>query len=345
MKHPLVDFPTPVPAKGPIRTLFCCVGRRVELLQNFRSAALQLGRKLIAYGTDRSWTAPAMHIVDRAHISPPIDSPGYIEFLLRLVKKESVQLLVPLIDSDLLLLAMARQRFAAIGCTVLVSTPRVVAICRDKLLCYKHLSAANIDTPATWSLDEVLAKPSLRFPLYIKPRAGSAARGHFVCDERESLTVLARRVTDPIVQEYVHGTEFTLDAYAGFDGKPHCIVPRQRLEVRTGEVSKGCVVKDPRIIALGAKVIRSFRDCVGVITIQCIRSPNGRTRVIEINPRVGGGMPLSVAAGADFPRWILADRMGRPQRVRIDGFRNGLHMLRYDNAVYCDASRIKDRAR
>lgn len=334
-------FPAAIPKRGPIRVLFCCAGRRVELLAAFRRAAKSLGRALVAYGTDRSWLAPAMHLVDRGFLSPPIENPDYIDFLLGLVKKHSIQLLVPLIDSDLLKLSLARDRFARLGCTVLISSPRVVAICRDKLLSFQHLIKSRIPTPKTWSLDEALRLRNPRFPLYVKPRAGSAARGHYLCDDRASLDLLAHRVTDAIVQEYIRGHEYTLDAYAGFDGRPQCIVPRLRLEVRTGEVSKGRTERNRPVMAVGAKVVRSLADCVGVITIQCIQSEDGAVRVIEINPRVGGGIPLAISAGADFPRWILSELSGKPPRIRPTAFEDGLYMLRYDEAVVCSGARMQ----
>lgn len=337
-----IPYPAAIPPKGVIRVLFSCVGRRVELMTAFRAAAEALRRPLVAHATDRSWLAPAMHLVDRAHRSPPIDDPDYVPHLLRIVRREGIHLVVPLIDSDLMMLSLARPRFAELGCTVLISSPRVVAICRDKLLSYRHLTEAGIQTPRTWSLDELLAGRRAGFPLYIKPRAGSAARGHYVCDDRSELQVLARRVTDPIFQEFVGGNEYTMDAYAAFDGRPRCVVPRQRLEIRTGEVSKGRVVMDPQLIDIGRRVVESLAECVGVITIQVIRGPDRRVRVIEINPRVGGGIPLSIAAGADFPRWILSTLAGKPPTIRPSGFRNGLHMLRYDSSVICPAEKLRN---
>ncbi len=334
-------FPAAIPKQGPIRVLFCCAGRRVELIDAFCRAATSIGRKLVAFGTDRSWLAPAMHLVDHGLLTPAIEDPGYIDFLLNLVKKRSIHLLVPLIDSDLLKLSLAREQFARLGCTVLISSPRVVAVCRDKLLSFQHLVKSGIPTPKTWSLDEALRLRKPRFPLYIKPRAGSAARGHYLCDDRPSLDLLARRVTDAIVQEYVHGREYTLDAYAGFEGRPLCIVPRLRIEVRTGEVSKGRTERNKAVMAVGAKVVKSLADCVGVITIQCIQSTDGAVRVIEINPRVGGGIPLAISAGADFPRWILSTLSGRPATIRSNAFEDGLYMLRYDEAVLCRGDKMR----
>lgn len=329
-------YPVAIPPRGPIHVLMNCIGRRIELLDAFRAAGKAMRRRVVVWGTDRSWTAPGMHCVDHAVLSPAIDDPGYVDFLVQLVRKNRISLAVPLIDSDLLKLSQARPDFATNGCTLLISSPRVVAICRDKMLAFHHLRRSGIDTPQTWTLDDVIAQTRPKFPLYIKPRSGSAARGHYVCEDRESLLLLARRVPDPIVQEFVEGVEFTLDAYAAFDGVPRCVVPRRRIEVRTGEVSKGEVVMDKEIIALGKRVVESLGECVGVITIQCIRSADGRTRVIEINPRVGGGLPLGIRAGADAPLWIMQELSGRTPRIDPRRIRDGLMMLRYDSSVFCE---------
>jgi carbamoyl-phosphate synthase large subunit len=73
---------------------------------------------------------------------------------------------------------------------------------------------------------------------------------------------------------------------------------------------------------------------MGVITIQLIVTPNGRIRVIEINPRFGGGAPLAIHAGADFPRWLLEAATGGTPRIRPDGYRDGVSMTRFDDSIF-----------
>ena len=166
-------------------------------------------------------------------------------------------------------------------------------------------------------------------------RFGSAAKGvHKVNDARE-LRFYRQRVRQPIVQEYLRGSEFTQDVYCGLDGRVRCVVPRQRLEVRGGEVQKARIVKDPRLIETCRNVVELLGDCIGVITVQCMVSGRGRVSVIEINPRFGGGAPLAIAAGADFPRWLLAELLGRTVRIGPNSYRDGLYMLRYDQSVFC----------
>jgi len=158
--------------------------------------------------------------------------------------------------------------------------------------------------------------------------------GNYIVRNLDELRTFGRRVKEAIVQEFVKGVEHTMDVYTGFDGVPRCAVPRRRLEVRTGEVSKGLVVKNPAIMQVGLQVAEALGGCRGVVTVQCMVTPRGRIRVIEINPRFGGGAPLAIRAGADFPRWILSELLGKRPRINPTGFRDDLAMLRYDESVF-----------
>lgn len=321
-------------SRSRLRILFSCVGRRVELVQAFARAGKALKLPLEIWGADVSKSAPAMHFCDRSSVVPPIDDSAYIPTLVELVRRRGIRMLVPLIDSDLLPLAKSKQRFADAGCTVLVSSPATVSTCRDKLVTYQHLSAAGIDTPRTWTLEEVLAAARRDFPFFVKPRRGSSGAGLHVIESDADLAQVRRWVDDPILQEYIRGPEFTLDAYTGFNGSPTCVVPRRRLRTRGGEVSESQVQIEPDLLELGRRVVGSLPGCMGVVTIQCIRRNGGRPAVIEINPRFGGGVPLSIQAGADMPRWILQELTGGKPRIPPTARRDGLLMTRYDQSVF-----------
>lgn len=325
-------------ASKTLRVLFTCAGRRIELIEAFRRAATRLAIRLEVHGADAGRLSPALFRVDKPHQVPSITGGGYIDALADLVRRARIDLLVPLLDSELPAVARAADRFAELGCCALVSKPSVVRTCRDKIATYRALKAAGIDTPETWLWTDVLTWKRHRFPYYLKPRAGSAAMGNYLIHNFDELKTLGRLVRGAIVQEYVRGVECTLDVYTGFDGRPRCVVPRQRLEVRSGEVSKALIVKNPKVMAVGHAVAEMLAECRGVVTVQCMVTPRGRIRVIEINPRFGGGVPLAIHAGADFPRWILAELTGRKPRISATGFRDDVAMLRFDESVFVNGA-------
>lgn len=317
-----------------LNIMFTCIGRRVSLLSSFRKSARQLKLESKFIGTDTTKLSPALQLCEKQYIVKPVSHRDYLKELLAIVKKEKVKLLVPTVDLDLKLLAVNKSRFEKLGCFVLISTPEVIDICQDKRETFKFLSEAGFDTPYTWSSQSALRKKDLRYPCFLKPWDGYASRGSAVVRNRMELSFYAKTVPNCIVQEYAAGSEFTCDVFVDFDGRVRCVVPRKRLEVRSGEVSKAKIIKDPKIMETAAKAVESLKAGPGVITIQLIKSAGGSINIIEINPRFGGGVPLSIKAGANFPKWILQQLIGIKPRIKMDGFKDDLTMLRYDSEVW-----------
>lgn len=317
-----------------LRILFSCAGRRVALIECFRAAANRLKQPVRLFGADLSLTAPAMHCLDKVHTVPRVNDDGYVDALLDIVRKHKIDMLVPLLDHELPPLAAARDAFESLGCSALIASPETIGICRDKMATFEFLRANDIDCPDTRSWKEVNERKRHRFPYFMKPRFGSAAVGNHVIRTREELEFFGRRVNDAIIQEMLVGPEFTTDVYCGLDGKPRCAVPRKRLEVRGGEVSKGITVDQPEVIELALRTADKLGGGPGVVTVQCMHHKEERLCVLEINPRFGGGVPLAIAAGADFPRWLMMEKLGRRPRFAGRPFKPDVAMLRYDAAVF-----------
>ncbi|MFZ0033608.1 MAG: ATP-grasp domain-containing protein [Sedimentisphaerales bacterium] len=316
--------------------LFTCVGRRVSLLNSFRKAGRKLKIGLLLLGTDATELSPALQLCDKGFLVKPITHTNYIKQLLIIVKTNKVKLLIPTVDLDLKLLAQNKPKFAAMGCCVLVSTPDVIDICQDKRKTFRFLLKNGFDTPLTMSVRAALLKKRLNWPCFLKPWDGYASRGTALVNNREELSLFAKRIPNAICQEYIKGIEHTCDVYVDFNMEVRCVVPRKRIEVRAGEVSKGQVVKHLHIMNEAARLVKALRAGPGVITLQLFLSGNGRIKFVEINPRFGGGAPLSIKAGANFPKWILQELLGRRTNIRFNGFEDNLIMLRYDGEVWLE---------
>jgi carbamoyl-phosphate synthase large subunit len=59
---------------------------------------------------------------------------------------------------------------------------------------------------------------------------------------------------------------------------------------------------------------------------------------LEINPRFGGGFPLSNAAGADFTDWLIKEYLLGQKLPFYDLWSSDLVMLRYDAKVIVNAT-------
>jgi len=317
-----------------INVLFTCIGRRVSLLNAFRRAAKSLKINGRFYGTDTTQLSPAFQLCDQGFCVKPVDHPDYLKQLLKITGSKKIDMLVPTIDWDLKLLAINKSKFARLGCFVLISEPEVVEICQDKQKTFNFLAENGINTPLTVPLRDALTGRKLKFPCFLKQRDGSAGKGNAVANNRKELQFFGKGIRNCLVQEFIDGTEYTCDVFVDFDMKVRCVVPRKRIEVRTGEVSKGQVVKNRRIMTACVNLVETLRAGPGVITLQLFLTRNRQMKFIEINPRFGGGVPLSIKAGADFPKWILQRLAGRTPDIKFDGFEDSLIMLRYDDEVW-----------
>lgn len=317
-----------------IKILFPCIGRRVILLHLFRQACKRFGLSSVMVGADADENSPALQCCDRKYIAYRVIHPGHVRQMLDIIKREKVDMVVPTVDLDLAIWAKNRQKLANRGCTVLISSERVVQICQDKRLMYRFLTKHGFDTPETFSAALALRKKCHNFPYFLKPWDGHASRGNYIARNIEELRFYAKKVPNCIVQEYIDGQEHTVDVFVDFEGRVRCVVPRRRLEVRAGEVSKAITIKNPEIMRQAQSLIEVLGAGPGVITIQCFLTKNGLVRFTEINPRFGGGVPLSIKAGAGFPRWLIQLWLGQNPRIKPDGWREHLVMSRYDDAVW-----------
>lgn len=331
----------------PVTVLISSAGRRVELLRGFRRALDALGLDGRVVATDATWYSSAFHDADEGVVVPRLDDPAFVPTLLGVCEKHSVDLIVPTIDTEMPVWVAHRDRFADAGVTIALSAAEVVDIAADKQRTHEWLVANGFPTVGQATAASVLADPAAwSFPLIVKPRFGSAGIGVGIVDDTEELAAAVRHAEragtgDMVVQTLAGGREHTIDVLADRDGRGVCAVPRRRLEVRAGEVSKGVTVRSARLENLAARLCAALPGAFGTITVQVFvdgdpDDPAAPLAVIEINARYGGGFPLALQAGADFPRWQLEELLGLPSTAAPDAWRDGLVMLRYDAAVFVD---------
>lgn len=323
-----------------LNILFTSAGRRVSLIRHFKQAirGLNLEGRIVA--ADLQKNAPATFVADVKEPVPRVTDPNYIDAVKDICRKHDIRLVIPLIDTELFLFSLHKEEFEELGITLLVSSPEVNRICLDKRETYKFFKTIGVQTPGILEPSEILANPKAKYPFLLKPSDGSCSVGVTKIRNAKELEFFIDYIPNAIVQEYVTGDEYTLDVLVDFKGRVRSVVPRLRIETRAGEISKGCTVKNPALIAGGKAVVEALHGAVGCITVQCFVSAEGGIKFIEINPRFGGGFPLSMAAGADFPRWIIEEIIGIKRETAVDEWQDGLVMLRYDEAIFVQRETI-----
>ncbi|MBP6505929.1 MAG: ATP-grasp domain-containing protein [Opitutaceae bacterium] len=316
--------------------LVTSAGRRNQLLQCFRDSARTLNVQLRVLAADlQPELSPACQQADVSFHVPRCTSVDYIPALLDLCRRQQVHVLVPTIDPELAILSRHIDDFASIGTRIVISSPAVVALGNDKWLTSVRLANAGIPTPKTVTLAEYRANPeSLVGAVIAKPNTGSASVGIVRPQTLANLAGLSE--SNYIVQEMWQGVEYTVNMFFDRQGILRCMVPHRRLEVRSGEVSKGRTDRVPQLMQVAEKLGNALSGARGPLCFQAIVQQDGVFCVFEINARFGGGYPLAHEAGAPFTQWLLEEHLGRELSAH-NNWTNGLTMLRYDSAVYLNA--------
>ena len=312
--------------------LFTSAGRRVELLRAFRGAYAALGIEGRNIAVDIDPLAPALSVADRPYIVPRINAPDYIPTLAEICRREHVDVVFPLIDPEIPILAANRAELEAAGARVAVIPREAAVMAADKWLCGQFFRRLGLETPRS-RLGADSRNWDIGYPLFLKPRWGSAGKNTFVVRDASELAFFSEYVPNAIVQELLPGPEITSDVICDLDGDVLAVVSRQRIEVRWGEVAKGVTVVDSRITEACVRIARSL-PAVGPITIQCMMK-DGTPHFTEINARLGGGVILGIAAGADWPTWLVARCCGLPIDVPpLGSHRPGVYLTRFDDSLF-----------
>lgn len=310
--------------------LLSSVGRRVELVRAFRRAYDRLGIEGNIVGTDCDWLAPALQEVDVPHLVTRYDSPEYMPSLLEICERESIAAIFPLNDRELIHLAQHSNEIKTAGAVAAVLAPNGIEVCDDKWLTHQLFSDLGLPTAMSWIPGDL--PDELRFPLFIKPRDGSAGESTFRINDRAELDFFLTRVRNPIVQEFLEGPEITSDVVCGLDGSVLSVVSRQRIAVRGGEAIKSVTIYDKRI-EQACFEIASHLPAKGPITVQSMMHGDV-PHFVEINARLGGGVPLAIAAGVDVPALLLSNLAGLSiDRLNCDP-QLGVFMTRCDESFF-----------
>jgi carbamoyl-phosphate synthase large subunit len=314
--------------------LITSAGKRVGLLNAFK---YELKRKFPAskvYTADSNpeWSS-ACRLSDGYFQMPKVIEKNYVSKLLQACIEHQIKIVIPTIDTELIVLANAKDIFLSHNIDIVISDICLITKCRDKRETNKIFNELGIDVPS--EIDKV--NPS--FPLFIKPYDGSLSKGVYLIKSKEELTDYL--INDPrnMFMEYINPDyfdEYTIDAYYDKKGLLKCLVPRRRIEVRAGEICKGKTEKSSFYFILKDK-LRFLKGAIGCLTFQFfIGKHTNKIIGIEINPRFGGGFPLSYSSGANYPAYIIQEYLLKETIPFNDSWIENRVMLRFDSELFLD---------
>ena len=306
-------------------------GKRVVLVQIFQQTLKDLGLEAKVYTTDmKPEMAPAGIVSDGCIKVSRCTTDSYIDELLQICKDKDIGVIIPTIDTELLILSQNKQRFDENGIGLAVSDNEFIKVCRDKRNTEEYFNKLGISVP------KALDKYHPVFPMFAKPYDGSLSTNLHVIRKQEELTKDILEDPKLIFMEYIDKQEykeFTVDMYYGKDSFVKGIVPRERIEIRAGEINKGITRKNYILQFLKERMdwLPGVRGCICIQLFY--RETDNDIKGIEINPRFGGGFPLSYYAKANFAEYVIREYLLGESVDYSDAWLDNTLMLRYDNDV------------
>jgi carbamoyl-phosphate synthase large subunit len=267
----------------------------INTIKSLKMAAF--GGRILA--TDSSSLSAGFFMADVNEVIPEADDHSFVDRLFHIVKMYQVEVLMPSSGFDIYPYSENRKQLAEMGAEAIVSDRDKLEICRDKMLTFQTLSNKFILPFTTEEPNKIDI-----FPVLAKPRFGKGSRGIVKIDDESDLRYITSKRDDLVFQEYLPGTEYTVDVLSDLNGKPLLAVPRIRMQTKAGISTKGRVLRDPAL-EIDCMNIAEYIGIRGPCCMQMKESAEGRLKLIEVNPRMGGGTIFTSLAGANFPALLL----------------------------------------
>ncbi|GAA3641060.1 ATP-grasp domain-containing protein [Flavivirga jejuensis] len=306
-------------------------GRRVSLVTAFKKELTKINPLAKVFVVDAfPGLSAASQISDKSFKICEIEDPAYIDSLLKICIENNIRLIIPTLDTELLVLAKNKKKFLEFKIQLVLSSKKLIKKCNNKLKSQSLFNELNVGVPKVYSKD------NYKLPIFIKPINGSGSDENYLVKNEDQISKYHEKNDLLYFFEYLdHDVydEYTCDLYYDKNSILKCVIPRKRIETREGEVSKG-VTKRNQIISLIETNFMHLKGARGCITIQLFLHKTDKNIMgIEINPRFGGGFPLSYLAGGNYPKWLIQEYLLNETLSYYSGWEENLLMLRYDDEV------------
>lgn len=314
--------------------LILSAGTRNKIVRYFIKTLKGAG-KVVA--TDMSSLAPALYEADKYYIVPKMAAPGYLNVVLDICKKEKIDGVLSLIDPELSLLAENKDKFEAVGTTVIGSTYELCEMSLDKFKMYNWLQAHGYKCAKSYMDKEAFFADAdaglITYPVFVKPARGSASISISKVYDKDTVELLFAHEDGLMIQEFLEGQEIGADVY--IDMVSHEVVSiftKKKLKMRAGETDKAVSFKNEKLFALIKRFVMEA-GYNGQIDID-IFDVDGEYYISEVNPRFGGGYPHAFESGADHMKLIINNLDGKVNECSIGEYNDGIYMMKYNEVMF-----------
>ncbi len=293
---------------------------------SFMQAISDLGFEIVM--ADMDSYAAGLYLTQGV-LLPRADEPTFIPVLLEIIKNWKIDILVPTVDAELAIINQCRNQFNNV--LLAMSPLHVLNNCLDKWELCKILQDTDLIPQSSINANQWDV-----FPALIKPRKASGGRGVIKVKTKDELERMFNQ--GDIIQEYLPGREFSVDIYINKKGKVIGCVPRERLKIDSGIAVTARTLHYP-LLEKRAREIAQKINLIGLANVQFKEDIAGLPRLMEINARCPGTMPLTVKSGVNMPKLLILELLGEEINQEMD-FKE-IAMVRHWTEVYLDSEQSK----
>lgn len=298
--------------------------------------------------------APAFLTAHESAVEPSgLKGEAYLDWCLHFCREKGIGIFVP--GKEASLVSAAREQFAAQGTRVLcAASQEMLHLLHDKARFYQTVEL-KLAPPAAFRVVENVAQFDSAYrelrqvhpQLCIKPSQSVYGLGFSIIDEERSCAQLLlegmqyhiglddlRRglaamegFRTMLVMEYLNGHEYSVDC-VGDNGRLVCAIPRK----------KSMLAGQGQTIDLRDDILESTRQLAaayglnGVFNVQFREGRNG-LGLLEINPRMSGGIAMACVAGPNLPYLALRGFDRGFDTVQIPQVRSGIRVAELAHAT------------
>lgn len=318
------------------------------------------GRPIRVVATDATVPCVAQYLADKFYRVPFGSSPDYLERLLGICKRESVEVVFPASHEEALVLAKNRTLFEDLGAVIAISKYPVLELACNKKLAYQKLKDAGLPCPEFYAVktfsefEEAASKLGIeKRKVVMKALITRGGRGTRILTKESTVGLLLNEkpgsleqdysvvrqmlqgiddahFPELVLMEYLPGTIVSVD-FLTKAGHALIVVPKIRVFGNASQTLVGKVHRDPIIEEAIAKISEAFGFDYN-INIEMAYSSEGVALPFDFNPRIAASVAFCSAAGANLIYFALKMALGE-EVPRVD-VKDGVMMLRYFKELY-----------
>ncbi|MFT3753537.1 MAG: ATP-grasp domain-containing protein [Paludibacter sp.] len=259
-----------------------------------------------------------MHdLVDKTY-QIPYPSGGTDSLLNRLLyihDIEHIDIIIPNFDAELFNFIKLKDKLKKSGIhTFLPDLAQFEA--RDKIKLLEFGKKHGLLVPTDKIIQQVQelekAAETIGFPLLIKGKFYDAIIANTLDQAQKAFFQIQAKWGLPIiVQEFINGTEINIAALGDGEGNAISIVPMRKLYITDkGKAWAGITLDDDNYIELARKFIAATR-WRGGCELEVIQTSEGKSYILEVNPRFPAWIYLTAAAGQNQPASLVKMALGQ----------------------------------